>query len=411
MEFFNCVSLPDAYALLKKELSQLNLGAEKIALTDSLDRISAADIFAAEDLPPFNRSTVDGFAVFSQDTFGAGETSPALFSVAGEVLMGQEVTWRVHSGQAAAVPTGAMLPEGLDAVVMLENTERPDKDTLLVFHPAAPLENVVSAGEDVKKGELILGAGKSITPAVIGILAACGICTVSVRPQIKVGIISTGDEIIDISQKPTGGQIRDVNSYALAAMLQEAQLNCQVFSYGIIKDEYEDLKRVLKKAAAENDLVLISGGSSVGARDYTVQVIEELGERKVLFHGLAMKPGKPTIVGRAKNALVFGLPGHPVAAMTVCAQLVKFAVRILLGQAEKAKFSVTATLTRNIASAPGRDDFFRVKLKEADGKYFAEPLLGKSGLISTMAGADGLIHVDAATTGLYTAEEVQVELL
>jgi len=410
MDFFHCVSLNDAYELLKADFSkQDTLETEKVSLESSLERISAEDIFALESLPPFNRSTVDGFAVFSQDTFGASETSPALFLVAGEVIMGQEADISVSSGQAIAISTGGMMPGKADAVVMIENTENPDRDTLLVFQPVAPLENVVTVGEDVKKGELMLTKGKLITPSDIGILAACGVFELSVQKKIKVGIISTGDEIVDISCAPLFGQIRDVNSYALSAMLKDAKMNCEPICYGIVKDSYDDLKVILKKAVSENKIVIISGGSSVGTRDHTVRVIEELGKQKVLFHGLSMKPGKPSILGKVENTLVFGLPGHPVAAMTVCAKLVNFAVGLFSG-CEKKNFFVMATLTRNIVSAPGRDDFLRVKLKFQDGKYWAQPILGKSGLISTMARADGIVHIDADINGLYVGETVKVEI-
>jgi molybdopterin molybdotransferase len=410
MEFFNCVSLNEAYEILKSDFPKRDLEKEKVFLPDSLGRVSTEDIFAPEDLPPFNRSTVDGFAVFSQDTFGASETSPALFLVSGEVVMGQKTELSINHGQAAAIPTGGMMPDAADAVVMVENTEQPDDDTLLVLSPVAPLENVVTAGEDVKKGQLILGCGSLINQSDIGILAACGIFELYVRKKIKVGIISTGDEVVDVSCTPSFGQVRDINSYTLFAMLKETKMNCQPVCYGIVKDSYEELKTVLEKAVSENEIVIISGGSSVGTRDHTVRVIEESGRQKVLFHGLLMKPGKPTILGKVKNTLVFGLPGHPVAAMTVCAKLVKYAADLFAGRQEKQKFYIMAALTRSIASAPGRDDFLRVKLKFQDGKYLAEPVMGKSGLISTMAGADGIVHVKTDINGLYAGEIVKVEL-
>jgi molybdopterin molybdotransferase len=240
-------------------------------------------------------------------------------------------------------------------------------------------------------------------------LAACGISELSVLKKIKAGIISTGDEVVDVSSTPRPGQVRDVNSHALAAMLKEA--NCEPVCYGIVKDSDNDLKTVLQKAASENEIVVISGGSSVGTKDRTVRVIEEIGKQKVLFHGLAIKPGKPTILGKVENALVFGLPGHPAAAITVCAQLVKFAIGLLLGQTKKQSFFVEAALTRSVASASGRDDFLRVKLKFQDGKYLAEPVLGKSGLIRTMAEADGVVHVGTDVNGLRAGEKVKVELI
>lgn len=410
MDFFDCISLNKARDLLDKVLPESAVGVEEVALMDALGRIAAEAVTAAGDLPPFSRSTVDGYAVLSRDTFGAGEGIPVMLTLTGEVFMGQEAKPALASGQAVIMPTGGMLPQGADAVVMLEHTERSDDETLLVLKPAAPGENVVTKGEDIKGGAVVVSAGTKLAPAEIGALAACGIATVKVRQRLKVGIISTGDEVVDIAAAPVDGQVRDINSYTLAALLTEA--GCQVSCYGIIKDNYTELLQAVGQAVQENQLVLASGGSSVGARDHTVKVIEQLGQQPVIFHGLAIKPGKPTIFGMVGEVPVFGLPGHPVAAMTVCQILVLPVVKKLQGETNvKAGHRVPAHLTRNCASAPGRDDFLRVKLHWQDGEYRAEPVLGKSGLISVITQADGVVHIPADATGLYAGDIVLVEVI
>ncbi|MCM0758252.1 MULTISPECIES: gephyrin-like molybdotransferase Glp [Sporomusa] len=410
MEFFDCISLAKAQTLINNVLPECTTAVEETELIEALGRIVAEDIAAADHLPPFNRSTVDGYAVLSRDTFSAGEGAPVMLDIIGEVFMGQSADYTIVSGQAVIVPTGGMLPAGADGVVMLEHAEQSDQETLLVVKPIAPGENMVAKGEDIKPGTVFVAAGTRLTAAEIGALAACGIARVKVRRRLTVGIISTGDEVVDVIAVPENGQVRDINSYTLAAMLTAA--DCQVTRYGITKDNYADLLAAIGKAAGENQLVLVSGGSSVGARDHTVQVIEELGRNKVIFHGLAVRPGKPTIFGLIDHVPVFGLPGHPVAAMTICQMVVMPLVSRLQGSGScKAGWRIPARLTRNCASAPGRDDFLRVKLIWQAGEYRAEPVLGKSGLISVMTQADGVVHVPADSSGLYAGDVVLVEVM
>lgn len=407
MEFFQCTSLQDARELIRRKLAHIKTTVETVALPEALGRVAAENLAAAADLPPFNRSTVDGFAVRSADTFGAAETLPALFAVIGEVLMGQPANIELLPGQAAIVPTGGMLPKAADAVVMIEHTEILDEENVLVLQRTAPGENVISRGEDVKSGAALFVSGQKLASRHIGLLAACGITRLSVSAKIKVGIISTGDELVDIDQPLQYGQIRDINSYALAAMLEEE--GCRVERLGIIRDSYEQFFACLQQAVAVYQLVIISGGSSVGVRDFTVKAIGALGQPGLLFHGISVKPGKPTIFGLIDDVPVFGLPGHPVAAMIVCRQLIQAAVRQLAGQQlTDNELPVLARLTRNIASAPGRDDFINVSISRVGGEYRATPVLGKSGLIRLMADSDGLLHIPADKSGLYEGELVAV---
>jgi len=410
VEFMQCIPLDQAKDLIVNSLDGIPVNCEMIHLTDALGRVVAEDIIAQVDLPPFSRSTVDGFAVRSADTFGASEGAPSLFSITGEVLMGEQTAITLCPGEAAIIPTGGMLPAGADAVVMLEYTEQPDVNTLLVLKMVAPGENIVARAEDMPSGAIIVEQGQRLAPQHIGALAACGCKNIKVRNRVEVAIISTGDELVEIDEPLKVGKIRDINSYALGAMLSE--VGCDVKRMGIVKDSYDKFLETMAKAVANCQMVVISGGSSVGARDYTVKALDALGTPGVLMHGIAVKPGKPTIYGKVNNVPVFGLPGHPVAAMTICDQLVKLAVRKLMGQKSTSEaVAIPASLTRNVASTPGRDDFISVRLSKQDGKYVADPILGKSGLINILSQADGVMHIPADKSGLYNGETVEVLLI
>ena len=409
MDFLHCMEFDQARELMVQHLAGSVAAAEWVELPDALGRVTSEAIRATENLPPFARSTVDGYAVRSEDTFGANESSAALFAVIGDIGMGEKTALTIRPGEAAAIPTGGMLPDGADAVVMLEYTEQPDPQTVLVQRMAAPNENVILRGEDINSGAVVVERGVRITPQQIGLLAACGCHRLQVGKKIKVSLISSGDELVDIRECPAPGQIRDVNSYSLAALLTE--LGCEVRRVGIVKDSYQQFLSCLTEAVATSQMVVISGGSSVGAKDFTVPAMQALGKPGILVHGLAIKPGKPTIFGMIGTVPVFGLPGHPVAALTVCGNLVAAAVQRMTGlQEKKAARAIPAVLTRNIASAPGRDDFIQVRLLEQNDGYAAEPVFGKSGLISIMTQSDGIIHIPAWKSGLYEGERVMVHL-
>ncbi|MHC1758424.1 MAG: gephyrin-like molybdotransferase Glp [Negativicutes bacterium] len=407
MDFLNCMELTQAKEVIRRNLRQCMVAEEFVGLGASVGRITSEAVKSTDDLPPFARSTVDGYAVRSEDTFGACDSSAALFSVIGEIEMGQATTLALKPGEAAVIPTGGMLPDFADAVVMLEYTEHPDSQTLLVQKTVAPRENVIIRGEEATVGATVVEKGMRLSPQHIGLLAACGCRQIKVRKKIKVAVISSGDELVDVHETPALGQIRDVNSYSLSAMLSE--MGCEVERIGIVTDSFDNFLFCLNSALQDSQMIVISGGSSVGAKDFTVPALRALGEPGVLVHGLAIKPGKPTIFGMAKGIPVFGLPGHPVAALTVCGQLVASAIRQMNGlEEEKASPGIPAVLTRNIASAPGRDDFIYVKLLRTGEGYSAEPVLGKSGLIGIMVQADGVVHIPSEKSGLYAGENIIV---
>ncbi|MBI4687054.1 MAG: molybdopterin molybdotransferase MoeA [Nitrospirae bacterium] len=402
----------DARELLLKSIESVHLKEAEIEIENSLNRILSRDILSPEDLPSFTRSTVDGFAVRAENTFGATEAMPAYLNISHEILMGEETAFELKAGDAAKIATGGMLPVGSDAVVMFEHCQSIDDKMIEVLKPAAPGENVIHAGEDCKKGDTILTKGHCIRPQDIGALAGLGIIKIWAYEKPKVAIISTGDEVVPLNAPLKPGQVRDINSYNLSGLI-ELQGGIPV-KKGIFPDNYDVLKKVLEESFSEADIIIISGGSSVGTKDLTARLINELGPPGVLFHGVSIKPGKPMIGAIVEGKPVLGLPGHP-AAVTVCFELfIKPVLKILAGQKRDSlqglKKTVRARLSRNISSGSGRQEYVRVMLEERGSEIWAAPVFGKSGLITTLIKAQGTIVITLNKTGLSEGEEVEVEL-
>jgi len=384
---------------------------ETVSIAEGLDRALSQEIIAEEDLPGFARSAMDGYAVRAKDTFGASESIPVLLEVAGEVIMGQAPSDIITPGKALKIATGGMIPEGSDAVVMLEYCRSLDEKTIEVNRTVSHLENIIGPGDDLEKGVVIFERGSVLRPQDIGLLAGLGIRHVGVHKRPKVGIISTGDEIVPIERKPGPGQVRDINSYTLSAFCRRA--GAMPVDLGLCKDSFSDLKERTVAALDASDTVWISGGSSVGARDLTRKVLESFDKMEVLVHGIAISPGKPTILARIGNKAVFGLPGHVASAMVIAEVFLNPFLARISGEAHAPQDNhcyQEAELERNIESASGRDDYIRVKLVKRNGRFFAEPIFGKSGLLSTMAQADGLLKIDRNTEGLYKGQAVRVML-
>lgn len=407
-ELFAVKTLEEAFNLLKPYAESLFDQSETVPLLESLDRLISVDIPASAPLPHFRKSTVDGLAVRAADTFGAGESLPSLVQVQGEVHMGQAPAGEIRRGQAMLIPTGGMLPDGADAVVMVEYLDDFGGGLYGVTKPVAPGENLIDTGEDLEAGEIILRRFTKIRPQEMGLLAALGIAEVPVIQRLKVGILSTGDEIVSPECNPLPAQTRDINGYTLCGQAQAA--GAAVKYYGIVKDDAAVMKARLEIMLEENDLVLLSGGSSVGARDFTAQLIDELGEPGLLFHGLALRPGKPTIGGVVRGKLIFGLPGHPASAMVVFAGMIEPWLKGSWLRREPRPWP-EAVLSQNLHSGSGRDEFVRVRLSERDGEWIAEPVRGKSGLIRTMVLADALVHVPLEVEGIQAGERVKIQLL
>ncbi|NPV92559.1 MAG: molybdopterin molybdotransferase MoeA [Firmicutes bacterium] len=403
MELLHGVTLAEARRLLEAKWRGRPARAELVKIEQALGRRLARAIVSPEDVPAFPRSTVDGLAVRARDTFGASEGIPAYLDLAGEVRIGEVASPLEAAGKAVRISTGAMLPPGTDSVVMVEYTEPLDEKTVGIVRPVGPGENVIQTGEDIRQGAEVLAAGHLLRPADLGFLSALGISEVEVAAACRVGIISTGDELVPVDRELPLGRIRDSNSYTLLGLVQEA--GGEPALYGIVADDFEAQKKLIKTAVEREDLVLISGGSSAGARDMTYLVLDALNPGGIMFHGVAIKPGKPTLGADVGGRMVIGLPGHPASAVIAFHVL----IRPLLTPGQKTL--VPARLNRNIASAPGRDDFVRVRLDREGGEWVAEPLLGKSGLLNTLVGADGLVHVPAAKQGYRAGENIEVELL
>ena len=384
---------------------------ETIAISEALERVLSSEIVCEEDMPGFSRSSMDGYAVRAKDTFGASDSLPAFLELSGEVIMGREPEGSVASGKAMRISTGGMIPEGADAVVMLEYCHSVDEKTIEVSRTVAPLENIIGKGDDFRKGTVIFKKGTVLRPQDIGLLAGLGMQKISVYKKPKVGIISTGDEVIPIDQKPGPGQVRDINSYTLSAFC--LQVGAVPFNMGLCKDNFEEMREKAGKLLEDCDTVWISGGSSVGSRDMTVKVLESFEGMELLAHGIAISPGKPTIIARIGSKAVFGLPGHVASAMVVAEIFLNPFLARLAGKVRASgdvRQFLRAELERNVESASGRDDYIRVRLVKKDGRLFAEPVFGKSGLISTLVEADGLVKIDRNTEGLYKGQAVSVML-
>ena len=384
------------------------LSGEEISLGQALNRVLAESIIAREDLPSFIRSIVDGYAVRAQDTFGASESLPSLLEIVGEVDMGEPVSLELTGGKAARIPTGGMLPAGADSVVMVEYTEELDRKSVAINRSVAPWENVIRPGDDFSAGQEVLRAGKPLRPQEIGLLAGLGKQKVTVRRRPKVAIISTGDEIVPIEKEPRPGEVRDINSHSLAAMVESC--GGVPSQLGLSPDQFSALREKCQDALDSADVCLISGGSSVGTRDLTLDVLDSFEGSEVLVHGVAISPGKPTLLVKAGEKAFWGLPGHVASAMVVFQVLVRPFIAYLRGEQLSLGEGrpIRARLNRNVASKQGREDFIRVRIVEKDSHLMAEPIFGESALISTLVRAHGLVRIDRHTEGLYAGETVEV---
>jgi molybdopterin molybdotransferase len=409
-EFLRLVPPDHALHLFLDALSDhASRKVEIIPTQEGLGRILAQPIHAKEPLPPFPRSTVDGYAVRAADTYGASPSLPAYLTLIGEIAMGTQADDEIKSPQAILIHTGGMIPRGADAVVMVEDTQKVKENEIEVLKPVAEGENILQLGEDVKVGEIVIPIGRRLRPQEIGGLMALGVTKVGVVQPPRVGILSTGNELISPREKPQPGQIRDINSYTLSALVRRT--GGKPILRGIIPDQYDDLLQAAKKAHREDDMVIITAGSSVSTHDQTADVIQQLGNPGVLVHGVSIRPGKPTILAVADGVPLIGLPGNPVSALVVAGLFVVPVIRALLGaQEEEIMPQVHARLSMNVSSETGREDYLPVKLHPGEGGWLAEPVFGRSNLIFTLVRADGLVRIPPEATGLPANSLVTVQL-
>lgn len=397
MELFKVISVDETKNIINKEFDY-KLRHERIKLSDSTGRIIYGDVKSSENVPGFKRSTVDGYAVNSRDVFGASETMESIMNLKGETLMGKPCPGDITSvGDCFYVPTGGMLPDGADSVVMIEYTEKLDDNTVLINRPSSPGENVIEAGEDIRCGETVISSGTKLRPYEIGVLASLGITYVDVYKKPVVGIISTGDEIVPSDKTPGIGQVRDINSHLLYSSVTED--GGKPILYGLINDNYDLLYDSVRRATDECDIVLISGGSSVGKKDQTLKVINSIGEPGVLVHGISVKPGKPTLIGKAKGKIIFGLPGHPLACAVIYRVLVKYFMERITGCSEL-PVPVQCRFSINYHKAKGREEYLPVTIERKENEIVANPVFGKSGLITAFSEAWGYVRIERNVEGL-----------
>jgi len=387
------------------------LETERVEAGRAAGRVVAETVLAAEDVPMFDRSNMDGFAVRAADTFGASENASVSLRVTGHVAMGTEATVLVEPGCAVKVSTGAMLPGGADAVVMVEKTESLADEVIALREAAVPGQNLIRIAEDLAKGDVVFEPGRRLKGGDIGALTGAGHAGVRVYQVPRVGILVTGDEIVEPDAVLRPGQVRNVNEYSLTSLAR--LLGARVNDYGVSGDDEDNIGVVLTRAASENDLVLVSGGSSKGDKDLTRRAFDRLGA-DVLLHGIAIAPGKPTILARKERCALLGLPGNPAAAIVVftlfCAPLIRVLEGERLDRILLTRPTTRARLSRALTSTPGREDYIRVRLEHDERGTVAIPLAGKSVAISTIARADGLLRIPLSLDGLDAGTDVEVLL-
>jgi molybdopterin molybdotransferase len=407
--FFQVVTPEEAKRLL---LQVPPVSTERLKTVKSKGRVLAEDLYSPVDLPHFHRAAMDGYAVRSKDTFGASASQPAYLKIAGSVEMGREAIRALGEAEAVRIATGGMMPPGSDGVVMVEYTDEVGDGRVEVHRAVSPWGNVIQIGDDIKRGALVFKRGRRLRAHDIGALTGVGLPEVGVYKKPIVTLISTGDEIVEPEEEPKPGQVRNINQHSLAGLVEEC--GAELRDLGVIRDDRAALARALERAVASSDLALLSGGSSVGAKDIVSEVILSFPESKMIFHGISVSPGKPTIFAQAAGKPIMGLPGYPVSALVIFERFGAPLIRKLGGEAvevsEGIQKSIRAVLKTNVASQQGREDYIRVSLEKIEGRVYATPLPSKSGAIFTLVKADGMIRVNLNQEGIEQGEEVEVLL-
>lgn len=406
MEFFNVMKLDEVKEILKTQFGKFEIREERVGLEDLVGRVLSKDIVSELNIPDFNRSTVDGYGVKQKDLIGVSETNPAVLELIASVDMGEISQHTALKDQTMYIPTGAHVPDSFDGVVMIEHCEVIDGE-VFAYRPISNNENMVLKGDDVSKGEVCIKKGTIIKSNHIAIIAALNYSKVYVYEKIKVALISTGDELIEVGSEYKIGKILDTNRYTISSTLN--QIGCEVVLSEIVKDKYELVKDVLIRSLSLSDIVIFSGGSSVGKLDFTSDVINEIGDPGVLVHGIAIKPGKPTIVGKVNEKIVFGLPGHPASCLISLKLVVEEFIKEKLNIIDNKKL-IMCKSNFQVNLNNGRDNYYMVKLNLIDGEYIAEAIRGTSGMVSIFGKADGYVKIPMEKEGLYKGETLKVHL-
>ncbi len=388
------------------------VGVEKVETIRARGRVIAEDLYSQVDLPHFDRAGMDGYAVKTKDTFGASPSLPAYLKLVGTVEMGKEITRPLGQGEAMRISTGGMLPPDSDGVVMIEYTEEVAGNRVEVHRGVSPWQNMIQIGDDIKKGELVFRQGRRLRAHDLGALTGIGISTLTVHQKPRVALISTGDEIVEAKEEPLPGQVRNINQHSLAGLIEEC--GAELKDLGVFHDDRDALAQALEMALQWADLVLLSGGSSMGVRDIALEAIFSLREAGVIFHGISVSPGKPTLFAKVAGKPLLGLPGYPVSALVIFDLFGAPLIRTLGGEDSSSACQfpkmTRAVLKTNIASQTGREDYVRVSLEKVKEQLYAVPLPNKSGAIFTLVKADGMIKIDLNQEGIEQGEEVDVML-
>jgi len=407
--FFKVVTPQEA---LRALLQVSPVGTERIPTVRARARVLAEDLYSNVDLPHFHRAAMDGYAVKAKDTFGASQSLPAYLKLAGVVEMGKEATQLLGAGEAIRISTGGMLPPESDAVVMVEYTDETDAGLVEVHRSVSPGQNVIQIGDDIKKSELVFSRGRRLRAHDLGALTGVGVSSILVYMRPRIALISTGDEIVDADTEPLPGQVRNINQHSLAGLIEGC--GGELRDWGVVRDDKDQLIRAIGEALQWSDLVLLSGGSSMGAKDIALEAILSFPDSEFIFHGISVSPGKPTIFAKACGKPIMGLPGYPVSALVIFDLFAAPVLRKIGGEEVTGinQFAKTlrATLKTNIASQVGREDYVRVTLQHDSERWLATPLPSKSGAIFTLVKADGMVRIDLNQDGLEQGEEVEVIL-
>jgi molybdenum cofactor synthesis domain-containing protein len=409
MMFRKLMTFDEAKKAISNHFKPVSLGEEEAVLLEAFNRVLNQDVVSTLDIPPFNRSTVDGYALKSEDTFGADENEPVTLKITGAICVGEQPNVTVAKGEAVEIVTGAPIPEGADAAVMVEDTEQEDSQ-LNVFTPITVNQNVMKKGSDIKNGDIVLKKGQLLGSSEIGVLAALGLTKVKVSKIPIVAVLSTGGEITEPGKELPAGKIYDINAYSISTAVIES--GGKPVYFGVVPDDKAALTKILQTAIASADIVITSGGVSVGPRDYTPQIVDSLGKPGIVVYGIAVKPGKPTTVGFIGGKPVFSLPGHPTSALLIFYLLARPLIQQLAGRPVAGMKVVSAFAGSRMFSAKGRRTFVMVKLEfDKECRLIAEPVeSGASGAITTLAKADGFVEIAENEQFIDVDEEVEVVL-
>jgi len=406
LELLKVKTIEEMKTLISQNFGNIKLNSEKISIDKALGRILSSGIVSKTNVPHFDRSVVDGYAVKLTDVQGASTGIPGFLSIVGKVKMGKETTLFLNQGETVYVPTGGMVPNGTEAMIMIEYTEKLGEKDLAIYKNAGVNENMMLIGDDIKIGDQLFEKGHLLRPQDIGVFSALGCLEIEVYSIPKIAIITTGNEIIPPEEKPKLGQIVDINTPALKALTVNLGANVVYTAYAT--DDLENIKNTVEEALRVSDIVILSGGSSMGEKDYTHAVIEKLGN--VILHGLAIKPGKPTILGNVGGKPVVGLPGQPVSAIMVYMVIIKEFMKIFYGKDLFKYRSIKGKLMENIHASPGRRTFQTVLIKEAEGNVQVYPTHGKSGMITLLSYSDGYIEITENEEGKSIGDIVEIIL-